>query len=146
MIEDYMALEKIRYGEQIKVNLAIEGDPHNKMIAPMLMIPLVENSFKHGASKMLSGQWVNLRIHINGEHLQFSITNNKPEQVNNVVSSGHVGLKNVKNRLELLYPKNHELKIVPGTEIFSLSMKIHLLRAAEPPLPHTKSSVAYAME
>ena len=53
MIEDYMALEKIRYGDRLKMDLEIKGDYKNKMISPLLLIPLVENSFKHGASKML---------------------------------------------------------------------------------------------
>ncbi|MDQ6608409.1 MAG: histidine kinase, partial [Bacteroidota bacterium] len=54
MIQDYMALEKIRYGEQMDMTVDIRGDYSDKMIAPLLLIPFVENSFKHGASRMLS--------------------------------------------------------------------------------------------
>ena len=54
MIRDYMALEKIRYGEQMKMTIEIQENHHDKMIAPLLLIPFVENSFKHGASKMIT--------------------------------------------------------------------------------------------
>jgi sensor histidine kinase YesM len=53
MIQDYMALEKLRYGEQMKMTVEIQEDHHGKLIAPLLLIPFVENSFKHGTSKCL---------------------------------------------------------------------------------------------
>jgi LytS/YehU family sensor histidine kinase len=73
MIEDYMALEKIRYGDRLKMGLEIKGDYKNKMISPLLLIPLVENSFKHGASKMLQHPWVDLNITVEGQYPVFFI-------------------------------------------------------------------------
>lgn len=146
MIEDYIALENIRYGEQIKMNIKIEGSPENKQIAPLLMIPLVENSFKHGASKMIDQQWVSLEIKISDDELYFLMKNNKPAQPENGLTNGHVGLKNVKKRLELIYPEKHELNIVSDKETFSVSMKVKLLSVELPGLTkEVKSPEAYAM-
>ena len=79
MIQDYMALEKIRYGEQMDMTIELKGNYHNKMITPLLLIPFIENSFKHGASKMLTHPYVKLSISIEENDLQFLLTNNKPD-------------------------------------------------------------------
>lgn len=146
MVQDYIALEKIRYGEQIKMSITIEGDTENKKIAPLLMIPLVENSFKHGASKMIHSQWVNLEIKINDEDLYFLMINNKPAQAENGITNGHVGLKNVKKRLQLLYPGKHEMIIVSEKETFTVSMKVSLLNEKLPVKKEMKSPAIYVME
>jgi sensor histidine kinase YesM len=126
MIEDYMALEKIRYGDRLKMELEIKGDYRHKMISPLLLIPLVENSFKHGASKMLTQPWVNLNITIEGDFLYFLLSNNRPDEIILAQHNGHIGLNNVKKRLQLLYPAAHELNIAEGTQSFEVFMKISL--------------------
>jgi len=146
MIQDYIALEKIRYGDQIKIKIKITGNAENKLIAPLLMIPLVENSFKHGASKMIDSQWVSIDIKINDEDIYFLVMNNKPVQPENGLTNGHVGLKNVKKRLQLLYPVSHELKVEAERETFSVSLKVKLLNVELASLKEIKSSAAYAME
>ncbi|MEO6290049.1 MAG: histidine kinase [Ginsengibacter sp.] len=126
MIQDYIALEKIRYGDRLKVTQEIKGDYTDKMISPLLMIPLVENSFKHGASKMLEHPWVNLNITVDGLSLLFLLSNNRPEVEVMDYRNGHIGLKNVKKRLQLLYPNRNELNIEEGTNSFQVFMKIRL--------------------
>ena len=71
MIRDYIDLEKIRYGESFNMSLQIQGNAINKMICPLLLIPFLENSFKHGASQMLTHPWVNLDIVIEEQDLLF---------------------------------------------------------------------------
>ncbi len=146
MIQDYISLEKIRYGNQMGIDIKIEGDPQNKLIAPLLMIPLVENSFKHGVSKMINNQAVKVEIKISDDFLFFSIVNNKPAQVEDNGINGHVGLKNVKHRLQLLYPGKHELNIASKSEIFSVWMKVRLFDNRLPEMGEAKSTAAYAME
>ena len=73
MINDYLELEKIRYGERLDLEFIITGDYTNKMVAPLLMIPFIENSFKHGTSKMLRGPWIKLFIQADEEMLHFTI-------------------------------------------------------------------------
>ena len=126
MIEDYMALEKIRYGDRLKMELEIKGDYGNKMIPPLLLIPLVENSFKHGTSKMLLQPWVNLNITIEDQSLYFLLSNSRPDEIMESQHNGHIGLKNVKKRLELLYPAAHELNIAESTKSFEVFMKVRL--------------------
>jgi LytS/YehU family sensor histidine kinase len=125
MIQDYVALEKIRYGDRLKMVFEINGDCNHKMISPLLLIPLVENSFKHGASKMLEHPWVNLNITIDGQFLFFLLSNSRPD-VKVMDHNRHIGLKNVKKRLELIYPSAHELNIAESTKSFEVFMKILL--------------------
>jgi len=131
MIKDFMALEKIRYGDHLKMDLEIKGDYKNRTISPLLLIPLVENSFKHGASKMLQHPWVNLNITIEGQYLFFLLSNSRPEEAILPQHNGHIGLNNVKKRLQLLYPAAHELSIVNGTDSYEVFMKIDLGKAGE---------------
>ena len=131
MVEDYMSLEKMRYGDRLKMDLEIKGNYKNKMISPLLLIPLVENSFKHGASKMLEHPWVNLNITIEEQYLFFLLSNSRPEEAILPQHNGHIGLNNVKKRLQLLYPEAHELSIVNGTDSYEVFMKIVLGKAGE---------------
>ena len=124
-----MALEKIRYGDRLKMELEIKGDYSYKMIPPLLLIPLVENSFKHGASKMLEQPRVNLNITIKEQSLYFLLSNSRPDEITLSQHNSHIGLKNVKKRLQLLYPDAYELKIAESTKSFEVFMKIRLEEA-----------------
>ena len=94
-----MALEKVRYGEQMDMTIELKGNYHNKMVTPLLLIPFIENSFKHGASKMLAHPYVKLSISIEDNNLLFLLTNNKPDMATTVSRNGSIGLKNVRKRL-----------------------------------------------
>jgi len=126
MIQDYMALEKIRYAEQMQMTIDIDSKPDEKMIAPLLLIPFVENSFKHGASKMITHPWVTLKIKIENDRLQFIIRNSQPMTNETVTTKGNIGLKNVTKRLELLYPGTHELNIISESDSYSVYLSLHL--------------------
>ena len=126
MIQDYIALEQIRYGDRLNLSLHIQGTVKDKMISPLLLIPFVENSFKHGTSRMLTHPWVMLDIHIEKDFLEFKLTNNKPEYNNESPGKKGIGLNNVKKRLELLYPETHSLKIVESDMSYEVFMKIAL--------------------
>jgi sensor histidine kinase YesM len=126
MIEDYVALERIRYGDRLKMELDITGDYSDKMIPPLLLIPLVENSFKHGASKMLAQPWVNLTITIKEQFLYFLLSNSRPDEIIQSQHTIHIGLNNVKKRLQLLYPAAHELNIAESAKSFEIFLKIRL--------------------
>ena len=73
LLKDYIGLEKVRYGDRLDIQMHINGDYNNKMIAPLLMIPFVENCFKHGASMMRGKQWMHLIININEDNLDFEL-------------------------------------------------------------------------
>ena len=80
MLEDYIGLEKVRYGERLELSLDITNDYQNKSIAPLLMIPFVENCFKHGSSMTLGKQWIRLKITLHNDVLDFNLSNSKPLQ------------------------------------------------------------------
>jgi two-component system LytT family sensor kinase len=128
MIQDYMSLEKIRYGSKLKMTIQVQGDPAGKMITPLLLIPFVENSFKHGISKMLEHPWITLTINIENHTLDFRLTNNKPLE-HALLQNGGIGLYNVKKRLELLYPSGYLLNISEDPLSFDVLLKINLQQA-----------------
>jgi len=147
MIQDYMSLEEIRYGEQMKMTMDIQENYSGKLIAPLLLIPFVENSFKHGASKMLSHPYVKLRINIENNMLHFFISNSRPEMLEPVTSKGNIGLKNVKQRLQILYHSTHELNIVSEPGSFTVYIKIQLTEMPVSTINNgkMKSKTEYAM-
>jgi hypothetical protein len=122
LIRNYMGLEKVRYGNRLNMQVEIKGNYENKMIAPLLMIPFVENCFKHGASIMRGQQWIKLNITINEDQLDFKLSNSKPPDLNGSNRKNGIGLANVQKRLQLLYPEKHFL----ATETSSDSYSVHL--------------------
>ena len=147
MIRDYMALEKIRYAEQMQMTIDIQDDHDGKMIAPLLLIPFVENSFKHGASKMITQPWIKLNLCVENNRLDFSIINSKPSNIESPMTKGNIGLKNVRKRLELLYPGTHELNIVsePDNYAVHLSLQLHDIKGHAPIKDQIKPQSEYAM-
>jgi sensor histidine kinase YesM len=127
MLVDYIGLEKIRYGERLDMMTDIKLDVKDDLlIAPLLMIPFVENSFKHGASNAMDNARIHLQISTFHERLEFKISNN----INPICEIGDerikIGLKNVKKRLQILYPEKHSLHFLEVDGIFTVTMIIIL--------------------
>jgi LytS/YehU family sensor histidine kinase len=127
ILRDYFELERIRYGNSIDMQFEIEGDYKGKVISPLLMIPFVENSFKHGTSRILREPWIKLFIQADDDVVHFSLTNSKPPEETPKGKKG-IGLSNVKKRLELLYPAEHLLVIESTTNTFTVNMQIPITR------------------
>jgi sensor histidine kinase YesM len=123
ILNDYFELERIRYGNSIDMQVEITGDTAGKLIAPLLMIPFVENSFKHGTSQILREPWIHLFIQADDDVVHFSLTNSKPGEDTPRHRKG-IGLYNVRKRLELLYPATHLLLIESTTNTFTVNMQI----------------------
>jgi|SRR5579863_4403463 len=127
MLLDYIGLEKIRYGDRLDMTIDIHHNPESKLlIAPLLMIPFVENSFKHGASKSLEKASIHLYISSENEWLDFKLTNNIYPFQESDAGRIKIGLKNVRKRLQILYPEKHLIQFDSINEIFTVSMKIFL--------------------
>lgn len=130
MLKDYLELEKVRYGDRLEIEVGLDGKFENKIIPPLLMIPFLENSFKHGTSRMLRDPWIKLFIQADEDILHFTLTNSKPaDEIIN--EKGGIGLNNVKKRLQLLYPSNHLLTIEATTNTFTVNMQIPLQQMNE---------------
>jgi sensor histidine kinase YesM len=124
-IKDYFELERIRYGNSIDMEVEITGDQTGKIIAPLLMMPFVENSFKHGTSKILRAPWIKLFIQADDDRVHFLLTNSKPA-MESVNGKKGIGLSNIRKRLELLYPSDHLLQIESTPNTFTVNMQIPL--------------------
>jgi sensor histidine kinase YesM len=146
MIQDYIALEQIRYGDRLNLSLHIQGSPKGKMISPLMLIPFVENSFKHGTSRMLTHPWVRLDIHIEKDLLEFKLTNNKPEYNIEPTGKKGIGLNNVKKRLQLIYPESHSLNIIESEMSYEVFMKIALHLSADKQIENAVTQTKEAYE
>ncbi|WP_052272880.1 sensor histidine kinase [Flavihumibacter solisilvae] len=126
MVVDYVELEKVRYGDRLDFRIEVNGDVSQKFIAPLLLIPFVENSFKHGASIMRGNQWVRMVLDVAGDMVSFRLANSKP--ASDIHSNGNsgIGLKNVKKRLQLLYPGRHSLAIESTDTVFNVKLQLAL--------------------
>lgn len=120
LIRDYLALQGYRIDDSSEINFQSQSDIDND-IAPMLLLPLVENSFKHGIKGDIKNTYVKINLSSDSSGIRFEIENNSVElhkkEENN---EGGVGLDNVKHRLELIYPENHELDIISTQEAFKV--------------------------
>lgn len=133
MIKDYISLETIRYGHQFEITVDIRGDYSSKNIAPLLLLPFVENSFKHGTSKTLSKPLMNLNIIFEDSKMYLMLNNSKPKENISSGRNGGIGLVNVQKRLQLLYPGKHELKMTSEVEHFTVLLEIDLHASNEKP-------------
>ncbi|MBN8824994.1 MULTISPECIES: histidine kinase [unclassified Spirosoma] len=127
-IEHYIELQKNRYGPKLDVSINVYTPIHDLQIAPLLLLPLVENCFKHGVTKSVGLSWI--RIDIARQPGQFSvkIANSKDEQGAMPVSDmGGIGLSNVKKRLSLLYPDAHELTSIDEPHAYLICLTINTL-------------------
>ena len=126
MTQDYIHLEKIRYGNKLDLHVSIPDDTDNLEIAPLILLPFVENCFKHGASKFLKSPWINLQIEMNGRKLIMKLMNGKASDLPPVHPHSGTGINNVKKRLELLYPDKHQLQITDEPEVFVVNLSLEL--------------------
>jgi len=128
LLQDYMALEKIRYRNELKVDFDVQGRVNGKMIAPLLLIPFVENGFKHGLSKQIKNPWINISVDVEDYLLNFKVENNKPEN-DSSDETGYtegIGLKNVRRRLDLIYGDQYELTVKNEKVVFGVELKVNL--------------------
>lgn len=125
LIRDYISLEKIRYDDQFDIHLDLPADTGNLHIAPLLLLPLVENCFKHGTSNMLEQPWLTLQIHLQGNTMDMRLMNGKAKEKKQDGNFG-IGIENVRKRLELLYPGRHTMKIMDEEEVFVVTLSLYL--------------------
>ncbi|MCU4174170.1 sensor histidine kinase [Carboxylicivirga sp. N1Y90] len=123
IIENYIELEKIRYGDRLKLSYKVDGDPSACNIAPLILIPFVENAFKHGASNDRQRPEINIKIVAEKNGIQFNITNSYPLHVS--TSEKGIGLKNIRRQLNLVYPKRHQLDISSEDQMFKVQLNLN---------------------
>jgi hypothetical protein len=130
LIQDYIQLEELRYGPRLDLSVNITGSLEGKVIAPLMLLPFLENSFKHGASEELDQAWISLDLTIQGNKLKFKLINAVPPSPLFIsppeIAAHGIGLENVKKRLELIYPGRYELKTILEAETYLVSFSLDL--------------------
>lgn len=129
VLENYIELEKIRYTNKLKLSFHKEVDNNNQLIAPLILLPLVENAFKHGVSENRWDSIIDISLKLNAGVLSFSIINtiakDSPKS-----ESEHIGLNNVQRQLELLYPE-HLFSAKKDNDMFTVILEIKLSENAK---------------
>jgi two-component system, LytTR family, sensor kinase len=123
IISDYIALEKLRYDESLRINFNYDIEDMKQALPPLLLIPLVENAFKHGVSETRNQPFVDIHLSIKNRQLMFVIKNSS-EQFSESVKE-NIGLSNLRRQLELLYT-NFNLAVQQGDAVFTTTLKINL--------------------
>ena len=125
MTQEYIDLERVRYGNKLELHAGLPKATEGYFIAPLMILPFIENCFKHGASTILDRPWINLTITIDGDEMAMKLLNGKSQE--NVQVNGHgIGIENAKKRLALLYPGKHQLTIQEDREVFIVILKLRL--------------------
>lgn len=128
IIKTYVELEKSRLGDRLDHTMNIQGHLSGRKIAPLLLLPFVENSFKHGAYMSEEQAWVSLDIVLKDDQFVFKLINGKNSQLKPPASG--IGLVNVKKRLDLLYPQGHDLRISEDEDTFVVTLTLMLDKIA----------------
>lgn len=124
-VNSYIELQRIRLDNTAVVNYSCEGDAEEKEIAPLILLPFIENAFKHGVNPETPSQ-IDIQIAISEHHLYMNVFNLKvPHIIHHDFRTGY-GQENIKRQLELIYANKHELLIEDKDQSFSVTLKINL--------------------
>jgi hypothetical protein len=130
LLNNYIDLEKLRYGQELDMSVTFTGDLENKLIRPLLLLPLIENSFKHGMSQQLEKKWIQLAMGADQTNFYFKLANSKDsKQVKTEVpgKSKGIGLENVRRRLELLYPGKYKMEVLDQDDVFLVDISLEIM-------------------
>ena len=124
----HQVVEKLRQGDRIDISFDWKGQVGDQKMAPLMFIPFLENSFKHGITNTLHEGYVNILLDVEEDHIRFEIENSKPETMpaETHKKSGGIGLKNVRRRLNLMYPNKHDLNIKDAPRSYGITLELDL--------------------
>ncbi len=127
-IQNYLDLESLRQNKNVSINFEVIGNPADQKIAPLMFIPFLENSFKHGLNNQIAQGFVNIVLTIEDKDILFFMENSKsgslPAQHHK--RSGGIGLVNVKRRLELQYAGKHKLETKDNPNTYAVNLELNL--------------------
>jgi hypothetical protein len=125
IIDDYIELEKLRYDETLQVRFHQDIEELKQAIPPLLLMPLVENAFKHGVSETRGRPFVDISLAVNNRRLVFVVKNSSENLPGDGAVKENIGLSNLRRQLELLY-KDWHLSVEQGANVFTATLKINL--------------------
>jgi LytS/YehU family sensor histidine kinase len=125
IIDNYIDLQKLRLPRNVSVNYHVSGDTHNNQIAPLLLIPLIENAFKYGVDNV-NDTFIDIIISIFDDTLTLEVKNRIIPKSNEPFSDSGIGIKNIKRRLDLIYPDRYRFETDQKDDIFTVNLEIKL--------------------
>lgn len=126
-LKNYIELQTVRFGEDVKITFHCDGDFSGYKIEPMLMVPYVENAFKHGTAAIVNPEII-VMIRMVGDCLELNVKNKYYTPIKQLNETGGIGKENVKRRLQLLYSDAHQLKQWVEDDWYMVQLKLTLLR------------------
>ena len=126
LLRDYLALEQLRYGPRLTLDFAAGAMPATGRIAPLLLLPLVENAFKHGAAEQLGPARIRVALAVAGPEFTCVISNSRNPGPAPAAGRTGIGLRNVRQRLALLYPQRHRFEVLDEEETFTVRLALRL--------------------
>jgi sensor histidine kinase YesM len=120
-IKNYIELHRLRLADNIQINFRFSGNSEGFLISPFILVPFVENAFKHGTSA-IDPIYINIDISLVKNRLDFKVNNNKPTKYFENQPSTGVGIENTRKRLEMIYKKNYTLKISDTDKKFEVDL------------------------
>jgi hypothetical protein len=125
IIGDYIALEKLRYDDSLRINFNYDIEDMKQALSPLLLMPLVENAFKHGAAETRNQPFVDIHLSVNKRQLALSVKNSTEDFSEEPGMKEKIGLSNLRRQLELLYT-DYNLSVEKNGSVFSATLKINL--------------------
>jgi two-component system, LytTR family, sensor kinase len=125
IITDYIDLEKLRYDESLRINFNYDIEDLKQALPPLLLMPLVENAFKHGVSETRDNPFIDIHLSVNQRQLTFVVRNSAETLTTDGNVKERIGLSNLRRQLELLY-KDYNLQLKQGVSEFTATLKINL--------------------
>jgi two-component system, LytTR family, sensor kinase len=136
IIGDYIDLEKLRYDESLLINFNYNVDDMKQVIPPLLLIPLVENAFKHGVSESTGDPFIDIHLSAKDQHLNFVVRNSSESFQPDPPVKKNIGLANLRRQLELLY-SDYDLSTSRDRAAFIAKLNINLASRVKAQLSHT---------
>lgn len=124
-IEDYIELQKLRLDESVNLKVNIEGDSNNKQIAPLVLIPFIENAFKYGINPD-EQSYISILIKIFENELYLEVENSIVNAEISEEFKTEQGIENTLKRLEFIYPKKHQFRVFESETVYTIQLKIYL--------------------
>lgn len=123
-ISNYIELQRIRLGDTVQIDYVVSGNWAEEYIAPLLLIPFIENAFKYGVNPEISSK-IGIDLSITDHQLSLTVINNKVQNNEQRIKSG-TGLTNAQKRLKLVYPAMHKLVLQDSNQNFNVKLTLQL--------------------
>ena len=125
IINHYISLEKLRYDDSLHINFNYDIEDMKQALPPLLLIPLVENAFKHGVSETRNLPFIDIHLSVNNRQLEFVVKNSAEATSGELSVKENIGLSNLRRQLELLYT-DYNLSVQQGESLFTANLNINL--------------------